>query len=246
MFVGCVGFMVIDCVVTRQKRRNLFITDREVEVLWRESERWSKKFRVMLGFALFRGLRVGEIVAINLYDFKDAEFRNLRVVAQKSYVEDVYPLLEEFSVLLKEYVRLNLHTFTDGFLFPYKVPNGRKHMGVRSAESAFCKLRKIIGLRYPEFLDRWSFESKTGTQYRYRISFHSCRRWFETKLWDKSKDKMQIRDMMRYCDSRPVDVYVDCYETWKNEGAILRNAFGEAFGNSQVFAEGQKRLDAFI
>ncbi|MCH8135373.1 MAG: helicase [Proteobacteria bacterium] len=45
--------------------------DEEAAILWQATRRWSSKFQVMLGFALFRGMRIGEICAINLYDFQN-------------------------------------------------------------------------------------------------------------------------------------------------------------------------------
>ena len=80
----------------RGKKANLFMTDEEVRILLEYSKRWSSKFQLMLAFCLFRGLRIGETLAINLLDF-DREFTSLRVIFEKSHVMDTLPIIPELS-----------------------------------------------------------------------------------------------------------------------------------------------------
>lgn len=230
----------------KEKKANYFMTTEEAKILWQYSKRWSSKWQVIVGLALFRGLRISEIVAMNIYDFQNDNFNKLNIILSKSHIQDEFPILEEFNKLIKNYVLRNKHMMKDGWLFPFYNSNKEGHMTVKTASALFCKMRKIIGKDYPQFLDSKEFELKTGRKKnRFRISFHSCRRWFETQLWDKYKDKMLIRDMMRYRDSKVVDVYIDPYEIWKNEQNILQSTFGELFQDFNNVGQGQMKLTSF-
>lgn len=227
--------MVINAV-TRTKRPNYFMTDEEVGTLWRAAKRWSAKFQLILAFCLFRGLRISEVLAINLVDFSE-DFARLRVVMSKSHVEDVLPLIPELQEMIKAYVLRNHHTFKDGYLFPYYSSRKAPHMRTPSAVALFAKLRKIIAREHPAFLD------KTGK--RYRIGLHSCRRWFETRIYDGIKDRKKLADIMRYLDAGTVDTYLDPYKTWKQERFILQNTFSKEFLKLMQVNKDQTTLDRF-
>ena len=231
----------------KEKRRNYFMTDEEVEILWQASKRWSSKFQVMLGFALFRGMRIGEIVACNIYDFQNENFQRLNIILEKSHIQDEFPILKGFNEVLRHYVVRNRHLLKDGYLFPFYISRRMPHMNVKTAEALFAKLRKLIGREYPQFLDRTEIRTEKGNIiYRYRIAWHSCRRWFETRIWERYKDKMQLRDIMRYKESKAVDVYINPYEVWKNEHEILENTFGSLFDKINHVSKGQMKITKFL
>lgn len=240
--------MALTVKTIKEKRMNYFMTTEEAKILWQYSKRWCMKWQVILGFALFRGMRIGEICAINIYDFQNSKFNKLSIVLEKSHIQDEFPILKDFNELVKEYVLKNRHMLKDGYLFPYYTSKKRApHMHPHVAQTFFCKMRCIIGKEHPEFLEKIQFVSEKGhIQNRYRISFHSCRRWFETQLWDKHKDKMLIRDIMRYKESETVDLYIDPYEVWKNEDKILEETFGEIFNDFNHIRKGQTKLTAFV
>jgi len=99
--------MVIIVKEIKEKKPNYFMTDEEVGLLWKYArDRWSSKFSMMLGFALFRGMRVGELVAINITDF-NRDFTKLRVIFEKSHIEDWLPLTPQLTEMVKEYITKN-------------------------------------------------------------------------------------------------------------------------------------------
>lgn len=297
--------MVINVSKIRAKRRNGFMTDKEVEILWKHCMKWSDKWMAILGFALFRGMRIGEIVACNLYDFQNENFHKLNIVLEKSHIGDEFPLLNEFNILLKKYINNNRHTMKNGYLFPfYNTKKTVSHMNVNSAIAMFAKIRKEIGKDHPQFLDKTTYLltkylilkyinegikdpaiiakkisknqhnirdkisklkkegylnlfnqlTSKGKEYiseerygsRHRISWHSCRRWFETRIWNNYKDKMMLRDIMRYQNSKVVDVYIDSYEVWKNESTILEDTFSSFFQKLSNVQRGQTKLQKFF
>jgi len=192
-------------------RRSFFMTDEEAKILWEESKRWSSKFRLILAFALFRGLRIGEILAINLLDFNH-DFTALNVIIEKSHILETLPLVPQLTAMVKDYVLKNRHLMIDGYLFPYYTSRKAPHMRTATAEALFSKLRKIIGKKHPQFLECYTYPS--GYK-KYRIGLHSCRRWFETRIFNNIGNKTAVADIMRYLDRSTVDKYLDPYETQK-------------------------------
>lgn len=234
--------MVIIVKEIKEKKPNYFMTDKEVRLLWKSTkDKWSFKFSMMLGFALFRGMRVGELVAINITDF-NRDFTKLRVIFEKSHIEDWLPLTPQLTEMVKGYITKN-RPFKDGYLFSfYNSKKKAPHMTAGVAEAFFSKMRKIIGRDHPEFLEKKNF--KNGYT-RYRITFHSCRRWFETRIHDNIKNKKKLADIMRYIDANTVDTYLNPYETWKEEKTILKSTFEHYFAAFNDFSKGQTMLTMF-
>lgn len=229
------------------KRRYYFMTDEEAKILWQYSGRWSTKFQVMLGFALWRGERISEIVAKNIYDFQDDNFELVRSRLAKSNIVDNFPILKQFAPMIQDYIQYNKHTFKDGYFFPFYSSRAKApHMTSQTAIALFAKLRKIIGKDYPNFLESFDFECKNGkVQKRYRIAWHSCRRWFETKLDDSGCKQSEIQHIMRYKDQKTVATYLDPYRVWKREPEILNKSFGSLFQEFSNFEKGQTKLSEY-
>jgi integrase len=226
----------------KKKRANLFITDNEVKLLCEYcSKHWGSKWQLLISFALLRGLRIGEIVAINILDFNE-DYSKLRVVTSKTYIEDNLPLIPELTNLVKDYVLKNKHLLKDGYLFPYYTSKKKPHLTIGVAEAFFSKLRQQIGKDYPQFLEK----ANIGYN-RFRIGLHSLRRYFETKIYDKTKDRKGLADIMRYLDTRTVDNYIDPYETWKKERDILEGVFDKKISFlRKIIDKEQKRLNNYI
>ena len=243
--------MVIQNIKIRKKRPNYFITTSEAMLLYRYSQLWGSKWQVLIGLCLFRGLRIGEAVAVNIKDFMNDDFNKLNVILEKSHILDEFPIIKGFDNIIKSYVKNNIHLLKDGWLFPsHSSRSMTQHMSKGTAMTKLFKMRLVIGRKHPVFLEKTVFpnskNSNADVYQRYRITFHSLRRWFETHIWDKHKDKMLLRDIMRYKNSRTVDVYINPYETWKNERELLNNTFSSLFDGFTSFVKGQKKLVSFF
>ena len=242
--------MVIDAI-PKKKKANYFLTTKEAMLLYRYSALWGSKWQVLIGLCLFRGLRIGEAVCVNLKDFVNDKFDKLRVVLEKSHVGDEFPIIKGFSEILHNYIKNNSHLLKDGWLFPSHSSRSKtQHITTAQAMAKLYKMRLVIGKKHPTFLDTISFvgskNTNAETYKRYRITYHSLRRWFETNIWDKYKDKMLLRDIMRYKHSKTVDVYINPYEVWKNEREILNNSFGDIFNDFVECCKSQTKLSKFI
>ncbi len=230
--------MVIQTDKEGHKRPNYFLSKEEAKILWRYAQKETARTKIMIGFALFRGLRIGEICAMHIRDFRDG-FKKIRVIMSKTYIDDCLPLIDSFNIQVKDYVLNNAHLFKGGYLFPYYSSSRSPHILPKTADDLFAKLRrKIAADGHRQFLDIAS----NGKKPRFRITWHSCRRFFETYLWDKRKNMMELRDIMRYKDSRSVNSYINPYEVWKNEKDILNSTIGSLYNELNLFAEGQTGL----
>ena len=156
------------------------------------------------------------------------------------------PIIKPFADFIKIYVTTNKHRMINGFLFPYnKRPDKYPHMQPHWAQSAFCKIRKKIGEKYPEFLDKYFYNLPRGGMVKYRISSHALRRWFETNVYLMFKDPYLIKEIMGYDDIRTVDHYISSYEFFKREPKVLHATFNDLFLELQNLPPTQKKLDEF-
>jgi hypothetical protein len=279
------------------------MTDDEANLFWQYSKK-DPKLHIAIGFALWRGLRVGEIGAINIDDFKNSsDLSRMNIVLEKSHIMDSFPLLKDFIVELQSYIQSNLHLFKSGYLFSYYSSHRLPHWSQNTMDVLLGRLRSQIGVDHPQvldytdritmkyrilkiisnghkdpkiihkyfgghhdtlrktidrlynqdFIDMDSELTVKGLEYvsipryirRYRISWHSMRRWFETRIWGKYKDTMLIRDMMRYSSSKVVDVYISPYETWCREHELMKDVFADKYKEFERMSHGQVRLNQF-
>ena len=235
--------MVRKVCKVNSKCSNKFMTTEELNVLWQYASRWDRKFQLILGFAAFRGLRIGEILAININDFTP-DFSKVYVILEKTNIGDWLPLPEGFSMFVKDYCMMNRHRFKDGYIFPFYSKSREKmpHLDTKTAEALISKIRKIIGAEYPKFLEIvW----QTQERHRYRIGFHTLRRWHETHIWDIKHDHLLIADLMRYKDKTTPFTYISPYEHWKNEKDVMNHCFSPVYNKFQMGSVGQTKLSQF-
>lgn len=225
---------MLDYNTFKTKRANRFMTTKEVKILWHYSKKWGLKWQLMIAYGLFRGLRIGEITAINMYDF-EKNYTTLNIILEKSKIKDKLPLPLFLSKMTRFYINKNLHRLKNGFLFPTHSTCKRFHMSTPVAEALMCKFRKIIGKEHPCFLE------KISDRY-YRIGWHSLRRYHETFLYEKYHDIKLIRDLMRYKDTKTVNTYLDPYEIWKQERAIIEDSFGGLQKELILISKNQTKL----
>lgn len=251
--------MVIQIVgEVKLKRPNLFLSKEEAAILWAESYRWGLKWRCMLALAMFRGMRIKEVCNAQLHDFRlDSKGQMyLTVILCKSHIKDELPLLPEVADLISQYVRNNLHLMKNGYLFPNR--HGSAGISTEAAGALFAKMRNIVAKKHLSFSDRRPIMNpQTNMQrtdrlgrlsWRYRISWHSCRRFFETSVWTDEKygkDLMILRDVMRYRDTRSCEPYINSYELYTKEPAFLQQTFGAVINDFNLKGKGQSKIHEF-
>lgn len=223
----------------KHKKRNLFILDSEAEIIYKEAAQYSQTMKIMVGFALFRGMRISEIRKLKIQNFKNEQFSQIEFQLSKSKIIDDFPIIKQFSIELEKYVKDNTFRMIDGFLFPGK--NGGP-MKKSSAIWKFYKFRIKLAAKFPQFLEKANYESG---YIRNRVGWHSMRRWFETRLLLKGYTTFQVADIMRYSSEKTVRTYWNSYLTWMNERKMLENTFGDFFGHVSNISKGQTFLSDF-
>lgn len=213
-------------------RNNYHITSDELKILLRyANECMSSKMQLLFALCAFKGLRVSEALAINIMDFEDSTFTKLTFrEAKTNKMRHASPIIPPMAEMIKAYVSTNGHRLTDGYLFPYYTSKKKAHMTTPTAEAMFAKLRKRIGKEHPQFLQKYPMRTKAGKMiFRYRIGFHSLRRWFETSIFDNTKSLHTVKEIMRYTKFEPLNAYLNRYKVHENEAMILQKTFNPIF-----------------
>lgn len=230
-----------------KQERNYHITTEELAILFKYARRFGTKYQLMLLIGAFRGLRISEICAINILDFANSNFDKLTYrEAKTNKLNHNKPIIPELATMIKTYVITNRHLLTDGYLFPYYASRRKApHMTVGVASSWFGKLRRIIGRDHPSFLDRYNIVLENGrVQVRYRIGWHSLRRWFETNVHSKT-DIHTIQRIMNYSKMDTLNHYLSKYEVLKREPLVLENALSPVFTSFIQLDKNQTKLRYF-
>lgn len=208
--------------------RNYHITTEELKLLFEYSRRYSSKFQLLIALCAFRGLRVSEALAINILDFSDTTFTKLTYrEAKTNKMQHNKPIIQPLAEMIKAYVVTNSHRLSDGYLFPYhNKKQKRPYLRTEVIGAWMAKLRNLVGKDHPAFLEGYTVKAESGkTLYRYRIGFHSFRRWFETHLHDSTNDVYTVKEVMSYADFAPLNAYLNRSRVLQREGEILHKAF---------------------
>lgn len=222
----------------KKTKFNGFISDDEAESIYTEAFEHTPQMGIMVGFALTRGMRIEEIRNIRIQDFTNAEFTAVDTILCKSNIKANLPIVADFAEKLQNFIRSNVFMMWDGYLFPGK--NGGC-MSKAAANWKFYKFRIKMQKKYA-----WAAEyTDYGHTIRHRVAWHSCRRWFETRLLELGYTVFQVADLLRYEDPDTVRTYWNCYKTWQNERKIIESAFGDFFGQANLRIEKQRTLAEF-
>ncbi|RPJ56073.1 MAG: site-specific integrase [Dehalococcoidia bacterium] len=228
-------------------KNNLFMTTDELKAMFRELRKWDMKYTILFGLCAFRGMRISEACAVNIYDFKDQNFDVLTYrTAKSNKVVSNKPIIKPFAELIRNYVINNKHRLVNGFLFPhYNSINKLPYISPGAAQAAFSKIRRSIAKTNPGFSDRYEYFDGGWGKTRFRISTHSLRRWFETHLALIYKDPFLIKEIMNYDELNTINHYISAFEYYKREPEVLEKTFSSLFCDVQNIAMGQKRLIEF-
>ena len=162
-------------------------------------------------------------------DFSDNFSKLTYREAKVNKLQHNRPLIEPLADMCRLYVKTCHKKFREGYLFHHytrlKTVDLRPFMDIKTAGAFLTKLRRDIGKEYPQIMERYVFETDSGsTQTRYRVSFHSLRRWFETNLKEKS-DVYVVKEIMNYSKYEVLNSYLNRANVMTREKEILSEAF---------------------
>ena len=157
------------------------------------------------------GLRVGEVVGIRLSDinFKKG---SIRIETEKINTIDYMNLHEKVRILLRSWVRKYPENITqnDGYLFFSEMPN-RKHISKHWLPRFFREVCKLAGLDdVYGIADDFNNPTREGKPERklYRLTTHSLRHYFITKVYLSCKDPLKTQKLARHSEFKSTQTYI--------------------------------------
>jgi len=157
------------------------------------------------------GLRVGEVVRIRVSDisFKKG---TIRIETEKANTIDYMHMHEQVRILLRSLVRkfqkeIDEH---DGYLF-FSDVKGRKHISKHWLPRIFrevCKVAKLDDVY--GIADDLNNPTREGKPERklYRLTTHSLRHYFITKIYTSCKDPLKTQKLARHCEFKSTQTYI--------------------------------------
>jgi len=157
------------------------------------------------------GLRVGEVVNLKLSDL-DFYKKTIRIETEKAKTIDYLHLHEQVRILLTRWVRkfqkeIEEH---DGFLFFSEI-EGRQHISKNWLPKIFREVAKIAKLDdiygIADDLNNYKREGKPDRKL-YRLTTHSLRHYFITKVYANCKDPLKTQKLARHCEFKSTETYI--------------------------------------
>ncbi len=188
---------------------NKGFTDEELNIFFKFCS--NPKARLCFILMSQLGLRIGEVVKITLFDLNFKENR-IRIFTEKSKTIDFLHLHEKVRIPLKSWVQLHEKAIekSEGYLFFSDNPE-RKYISKDWLRKEFREVCKRAGLDetygVAEDINN-PLQQKRGIRKLHRLSTHSLRHHFITKVYDSCKDPIKTQMLARHCDFKSTQVYI--------------------------------------
>ena len=191
------------------------------------------------------GLRVGEVVRIKSSDINWGK-NKIRIETEKANTIDFMHLHDKVRIPLRCWVRKYPKEIeeNEGFIFFSDLKN-RKHISkhwlprIFRETCAIAKLDDIYGIaddiNNPTRKDR-------PERKLYRLTTHSLRHYFITKVYGSCKDPLKTQKLARHCEFKSTQTYIHLNQD------DLDNTITNVFGNSlnSIGAEDMKEFMTFF
>jgi integrase len=171
-------------------------TTEQVELVWKNLP--SSRERAMFSLMAYMGLRIGEVIRLNLDDI-----RKDRVVLQKTkgHRADVLPLVHpRVKQSINEYIHGDRLDTDDTALFTGR----RGRLGLGTAKNMFCKEFRDNGLS--------------------QFHCHSLRRYFANMMYTHGVSLIDMQDNMRHASADTTRRYLNL--TQQNRVAAMEKTWG--------------------
>ena len=173
-----------------------------------------KNEKAKLGFQLmaYLGLRVGEVVRINVSDIYFNK-NKIRIETEKANTIDYLHLHNKVRILLKNWVRKLPKQIeaNNGFLLFSDLQN-RNHISKDWLRKEFRQVSKfdddlnqVYGIA--EDINN-PLQVKRGERKLYRLTTHSLRHYYITKVYQQCKDPLKTQKLARHLDFKSTRNYI--------------------------------------
>ncbi|RLG69983.1 MAG: hypothetical protein DRO07_01275 [Candidatus Iainarchaeum archaeon] len=169
------------------------------------------KFGVLFFTQLLCGFRIGEACNIKLEDI-DFEHQTISVFTEKARVRSDQPIPALLCEVLSEWITTNYEQITthQNYIFFSANPFiSRLVVSKDAARNVFTEIRKKAGLlqTYAEANDRGN-PLQHKNRPLYKLSTHSLRRTYLTRLYQECKQKEMVRVLARHKKKEVTDNYI--------------------------------------
>lgn len=227
----------------KQKQNNTsykkYITHFELDKLLKSFNEREEHIKLITMILAFVGLRLNEVVKINIADFSD-DFKILNAGISKQKRVKKRVICESLAEYIKDYCRRNYNLFIDGYLFsshnPASIGAGHKHISRDGYRLAFIRKCKQLGLTQVYFKN---YKAKY-----HRITPHTLRHYFITTLL-KNVDLQTVSQIIGHANTSTTFRYYYDPSVIGTEKRIVDKSFNLFFNLGYKLPSGQTTLNNF-
>jgi len=224
--------------ITRKKFKkygntNKGFTDEELEKFFKYSR--NEEFKEQLAFSMqaYLGLRIGEVVQVKISDI-DLEKRTIRIDTEKSKTCDSLHLHDRIYNLLKSHIAKHEKAIQahNGYLLYSDAPNfNRENLSEHYLRKKFREICNRAGLNewYGYADEQSSSRVFPSGRKLHRLTTHSLRHYFGTKVYESTKDPILTSKLMRHSELRSTQIYIHTNKDKMQKG--IEEAFEIKSGN---------------
>jgi integrase len=180
----------------------------------------NKKASLAFRLMAYLGLRVGEVVRIKLDDI-DFMHRKLRIDTEKARTGDLMYMHNKVHFLLKEWVRIHQNSILkcNGYLF-FSDKRKEQHISKDWLRKKFRETAKTADL-----VQWYCLADDNKKRKLYRLSTHSLRHYFITKVYKQSKNPLHAQRLARHRAFKSTERYIRTEQ--EDIDTTIKAAFGE-------------------
>jgi integrase len=213
------------------KNINRNFSDEELEKFF--SVVSNKKHLICFKLQAYLGLRISEAVSVNIKDI-DFERRKLRVWSFKTKEMDFLHLHDKIFESIQTWVRIQHSEIEkhDGFLI--FSCGGKTHMSrdtMRHIFKTYLKKVKLDDCYVELYTTGNQCHGKASSRKLYRLSTHSLRHYYITKIYKKTLNPVVTQKCARHREFKSTSYYINLDP--KDTIEALDNTFGEETKNQE-------------
>lgn len=218
-----------------KRKRNLHIKKSEfLSFMKWVREHCSMKYYVACMIMFGMGLRVGMVVAVNLFDFRK-DFCELAWRNNKApYQIEIDPVPADLRELILFYVKTSGHTLIGGWFLPNMQHPSKGYVSAEAFEAWFSKARKSYA--EADAIHAWALDGEwvdtfdqndnpIGQKFLYRFGTHSFRRLHRTTFVEQGHKRginmYDVKTMCRYQSWKNFEVYINQFKILENHAACV-------------------------